>query len=105
MIVYYNNNLINVTKFAQHCVTLDQQIRAYTAKQKRANKKTEGQGNKRKKTVQEPDDSKTKKPGDNKEKPRFVRDYNTIKYYNCDRLEHIAKDCCQLRQEDKLIIA
>src|SRR5260370_9012375 len=79
--VYYNNESINITKFAQHCVTLDQQIRARTAKQERADKRTGAQGNRRKKNSQEPDDSKTEKPGDNKDKPRFGfgRDRGLIK--------------------------
>ena len=40
--MYYNNNLINVTKFAQYYIILNQQIKACTAKQERANKKARG---------------------------------------------------------------
>ena len=105
--MYYNNESINITKFAQHCVTLDQQIRARTAKQERADKRTGGQGDKRKKTGQEPDDSKNKKLGDNKDKLRFrfKRDCNLIKCFNCDKLRYITKDCRQPKKKDKLAIA
>jgi hypothetical protein len=88
--VYYNNDSINATTFARHCVTLNQQIRAWTIKQERANKRAEGQGNKHKKASKESDKAKASKlENNNKDKSKFGRDHSPFKCYNCDKIGHM----------------
>jgi hypothetical protein len=102
--VYYNNDSINATTFARHCVTLDQQIRARTVKQERADKRAGGQGDKRKKASKESDEAKASKPeDDNKDKSKFGRDRSPFKCYNCDKIGHMSQDCRAPKKEDKVI--
>jgi hypothetical protein len=102
--VYYNNNSINATTFAQHCVTLNQQIRAWTVKQERADKRAGGQGDKRKKASKELDETKASKLEDNnKDKFKFGRDRSPFKCYNCDKISYMSRDCRVPKKEDKVI--
>jgi hypothetical protein len=89
--VYYNNDSINAITFAQHCVTLNQQIRAWTVKQERADKRAGGQGDKRKKPSKESDKTKASKPkDDNKNKFKFSQDRSSFKCYNCDKIGYMS---------------
>ena len=89
--MYYNNDSINVITFVQHCVTLDQQIRAWTIKQERADKRARGQGDKRKKASKESDKAKASKPEDNdKDKSKFGRDRSLFKCYNYDKIGYMS---------------
>jgi hypothetical protein len=102
--IYYNNNSINVTTFARHCVTLNQQIRAWTVKQERADKRARGQGDKRKKASKESDKAKASKPEDNnKDKSKFGRDRSPFKCYNCNKIGYMSQDCRILKKKDKII--
>jgi hypothetical protein len=102
--VYYNNDSINATTFARHCVTLNQLIRARTIKQKRADKRAGGQGDKRKKASKESDDAKASKPEDNnKDKSKFGRDSTPFKCYNYNKPGHMSQDCRAPKKEDKII--
>jgi hypothetical protein len=103
--VYYNNDSINATTFARHCVTLNQQIQARTIKQERADKRAGGQGNKRKKASKESDKAKASKPKDNnKNKSKFGRDRSPFKCYNCNKIGHMSQDCRAPKKKDKVIV-
>jgi len=103
--VYYNDPSIGTTQFAQHCTTLDQQIRNRAAKQERADKRAGSQPDKRKKTSkgqhEEPHASKSGDEKDNKDKGRGRRDHSQIKCYNCNKLGHFASDCSSAKKESR----
>jgi hypothetical protein len=102
--VYYNDKHINLTQFAQHCVTIDQQIRTRTAKQERADKRSGGPGERRKKP--ETGDRKTDKPTEEgNDKTKSSWDRSLIKCYNCEKLGHIAKDCRAPKKDGRPVVA
>jgi hypothetical protein len=93
-----------LTQFAQHCVTIDQQIRTRTAKQERADKRSGGPGERRKKP--ETGDRKTDKPTEEgNDKTKSSWDRSLIKCYNCEKLGHIAKDCRTPKKDGRPVIA
>lgn len=90
--VYYNDPAVNVPKFAQHCTTLDQQIRFRAEKQDRQTKRNvRTSKNEDKEAEDGPAKQEVKESRNGNRPPR--RDVSTVKCYQCNKLGHFARDC------------
>ena len=99
--VYYNNQNIPTTRFAQNCTTIDQQIRNRTEK---ANRKG-NQSRRSKSETEEPAKSKQDDSEKYKERVSFSsssRDWRLIKYYNYNKISYIAKDYQALKKANNI---
>jgi Zinc knuckle len=87
--MYFNDPAVTTTVFAQHCTTLDQQIRTRTEKQERSNKRTE----QRKKLASTPIEAGGSSVDKDNKKPQTYRNDGKVKCFNCNEFGHMAKEC------------
>jgi hypothetical protein len=94
--VYYNDTSINVTRFAQYCITIDQQSRGRAEKIEKANRK--GNQSKRGQSGTEEPTTKGRATSADKDKASGSSTTTTLdrplpKCYNCGKFGHLARSC------------